>query len=86
MTPAIRRGVEYLLRVQALDGAWAEDYTTGAGFAGKLYLDYRFYKDVWPLQALGLARNLMSYGSAWVGLECSDASARASLTGDPRRG
>ncbi len=86
VTPAIRRGVEYLLRVQNMDGSWTEDYTTGAGFAGKLYLDYRFYKDVWPLQALGLAQNLMSHGSAWAGLECADASTRASLTGDPRRG
>ncbi len=85
-TPAIRRGIEYLLRVQELDGSWTESYTTGAGFAGKLYLDYRFYKDIWPLQALGLARNLMTAGSAWAGLACSDDVPRASLTEDPRRG
>lgn len=65
VTPAIRRGIDYLLRAQSGDGTWPETYTTGAGFAGKLYLDYRFYKDAWPLQALGLARNLVERGSAW---------------------
>jgi len=64
-TPAIMRGLDYLLRNQSPDGTWTEDYTTGAGFAGKLYLNYRFYKDVWPLQALGLTRRLLTSGAAW---------------------
>ncbi|MBI3268589.1 MAG: squalene--hopene cyclase [Planctomycetes bacterium] len=65
VTPAIRRGLEFLLREQTSEGTWAESYTTGAGFAGKLYLDYRFYKDAWPLQALTLARRLVHDGAAW---------------------
>lgn len=65
-TRAIERGIDWLLRAQRSDGTWAESYTTGAGFAGKLYLDYRFYKDAWPLQTLGLARNLYAHGGAWL--------------------
>lgn len=57
---AIIRGFNYLTKNQKEQGCWNENYTTGTGFSGKLYLDYRIYKDVWPLSALGLIKNKCS--------------------------
>jgi sporulenol synthase len=85
-TPAITRGLEYLLGTQTEDGTWLEDYTTGAGFAGKLYLDYRFYKDVWPLQALGLASRLLTRGRAVEVCPPSSRTSAALEAGDSGEG
>jgi sporulenol synthase len=48
----IRNGINYLLSTQRSDGSWSEDYPTGSGFAGKLYLNYHMYRNIWPLFAL----------------------------------
>ena len=50
--PALKRGVEYLIRTQNPDGSWSEDETTGTGFPKVFYLKYDIYRNAWPLLAL----------------------------------
>lgn len=52
-SPAVQRGVEYLIRAQRGDGAWDEDLYTGTGFPGAFYIRYHLYRLVFPLMALG---------------------------------
>jgi squalene-hopene/tetraprenyl-beta-curcumene cyclase len=56
--PALRRGVEYLIRMQNGDGSWTEDETTGTGFPKVFYLKYDMYRNSWPLLALATYRKL----------------------------
>jgi len=58
--PALRRGVEYLLRTQNPDGSWTEEETTGTGFPKVFYLKYDSYRNAWPLLALATYRNLLA--------------------------
>jgi len=51
-TPAVKRGIEYLLRTQGEDGAWPEDQFTGTGFPCVFYLKYHLYRLYFPLMAL----------------------------------
>ncbi len=48
--------VDYLIGSQETDVSWSEDYYTGGGFPGTFYLRYEFYKDYFPLMALGKYR------------------------------
>jgi squalene-hopene/tetraprenyl-beta-curcumene cyclase len=57
---AVQAGIDYLLRTQAADGAWVEEYYTGAGFPKVFYLRYDFYRLCFPLIALALYRNHLS--------------------------
>jgi squalene-hopene/tetraprenyl-beta-curcumene cyclase len=57
--PALRRGVEYLIREQNADGSWSELETTGTGFPRVFYLKYDMYRNSWPLLALATYRNLL---------------------------
>jgi squalene-hopene/tetraprenyl-beta-curcumene cyclase len=57
--PALRRGVEYLIREQNADGSWSEDETTGTGFPRVFYLKYDIYRNTWPLLALAAYRKLV---------------------------
>ncbi|MBW2733150.1 MAG: hypothetical protein JRH20_12225 [Deltaproteobacteria bacterium] len=50
--PVITRGVSYLQRHYQRGIGWSENYPTGAGFAGKLYLVYHNYRNLWPARAL----------------------------------
>jgi squalene-hopene/tetraprenyl-beta-curcumene cyclase len=50
---AVERGVRYLVDTQRDDGSWDEDFYTGTGFPGAFYLDYRLYRLVFPISALG---------------------------------
>ena len=50
--PALKRGVEYLIRNQNPDGSWTEEETTGTGFPKVFYLKYDIYRNSWPLLAL----------------------------------
>ena len=50
--PALKRGIEYLVRTQNTDGSWSEDETTGTGFPKVFYLKYDMYRNNWPLLAL----------------------------------
>ena len=52
-SPAVRRGVEFLLRTQQEDGNWNEPEFTGTGFPRVFYLRYHLYRTYFPLMALG---------------------------------
>ena len=57
-TPAVARGIRYLLATQRADGTWEETQCTGTGFPGVYYLTYGLYRAYFPLMALGLFRRL----------------------------
>ena len=52
-TPAIQRGIKYLLTTQNEHGTWDEFETTGTGFPKVFYLEYTMYRLYFPLLALG---------------------------------
>jgi len=60
--PALRRGIEYLVRTQNPDGSWTEHETTGTGFPKVYYLKYDIYRNSWPLLALATYRKLLAAG------------------------
>jgi squalene-hopene/tetraprenyl-beta-curcumene cyclase len=49
---AASRGIDYLLRTQAVDGTWHEPEFTGTGFPQVFYLRYHYYPIYFPLLAL----------------------------------
>jgi squalene-hopene/tetraprenyl-beta-curcumene cyclase len=51
-SPAVRNGIDYLLRTQQPDGNWHEDQCTGTGFPKVFYLKYHLYRLYFPLMAL----------------------------------
>lgn len=56
-SPAIDRGVDYLLRTQRADGSWRDEPWTATGFPRVFYLRYHYYAVYFPLMALsGYAR------------------------------
>ena len=57
--PALKRGIEYLIRTQNSDGSWSEDEITGTGFPRVFYLKYDIYRNSWPLLALATYRNIV---------------------------
>jgi squalene-hopene/tetraprenyl-beta-curcumene cyclase len=57
-SPAVERGVEYLLRSQGADGFWHEPQFTATGFPRVFYLRYHGYAKFFPLWALARYRNL----------------------------
>ena len=58
---AVRRGVDFLLRMQLGDGSWDDEHWTGTGFPRVFYLKYHLYDDYFPL--LALARYRQATGS-----------------------
>jgi squalene-hopene/tetraprenyl-beta-curcumene cyclase len=58
--PAVKRGIDYLLRTQGDDGFWAEQLFTATGFPRVFYLRYHGYPRYFPLWALARYRNLTS--------------------------
>ncbi len=50
--PSVKRGVEFLLQTYQPGAGWKETYPTGAAFAGRLYLVYHNYRNLWPAMAL----------------------------------
>ncbi|HET8583131.1 MAG TPA: squalene--hopene cyclase [Jatrophihabitans sp.] len=52
-SPAVRRGVAWLVETQRPDGGWDEDLYTGTGFPGDFYINYEMYRLVFPISALG---------------------------------
>jgi squalene-hopene/tetraprenyl-beta-curcumene cyclase len=54
-SPALQRGVAWLVERQRSDGDWDEEAYTGTGFPGDFYIGYRLYKLVFPIMALGRA-------------------------------
>lgn len=59
-SPALLRGVDYLLTHQASDGSWRDEYWTGTGFPKVFYLRYHLYATYFPLEALGTYRRKSS--------------------------
>lgn len=56
-TPAVTRGIQYLLDHQNEDGTWTELEFTGTGFPLVFYLRYHMYPQYFPLFALAMYRN-----------------------------
>lgn len=51
-SPAVRRGIAYLMETQNPDGTWDEPEYTGTGFPRVFYLRYHYYRIYFPLMAL----------------------------------
>ncbi|TMK40660.1 MAG: squalene--hopene cyclase [Actinobacteria bacterium] len=52
-TPAVERGLRWLIEHQREDGTWDEPWYTGTGFPGDYYINYHLYRLLFPLSALG---------------------------------
>jgi squalene-hopene/tetraprenyl-beta-curcumene cyclase len=52
-TPALRRGLAWLVATQRADGSWDEPEYTGTGFPSDYYINYHLYRLTFPLMALG---------------------------------
>jgi squalene-hopene/tetraprenyl-beta-curcumene cyclase len=61
-SPALKNGLEYLIRTQNADGSWTENETTGTGFPRVFYLKYDMYRNAWPLLALATYQQLLERG------------------------
>jgi len=57
-SPAVKRGIDYLLATQKGDGTWDEEQFTGTGFPKYFMIRYHLYRDCFPLSALGTYRRL----------------------------
>jgi squalene-hopene/tetraprenyl-beta-curcumene cyclase len=55
---SVRRGVEFLLGTQKLDGFWSDPDFNAPGFPRVFYLKYHGYDNYFPLLALARYRNL----------------------------
>ena len=62
-SPAVRRGVEYLLRTQRADGLWSDPGFTAPGFPRVFYLRYHGYCAYFPLWALAAYRGRLRPGT-----------------------
>jgi squalene-hopene/tetraprenyl-beta-curcumene cyclase len=51
-SPAVQRGVDYLIQTQQPNGTWHETEFTGTGFPRVFYLRYHYYCLYFPLMAL----------------------------------
>jgi squalene-hopene/tetraprenyl-beta-curcumene cyclase len=57
-SPAVHRGIHYLLRTQRPDGLWDDADFTSPGFPRVFYLRYHGYEKYFPLWALSRYRSL----------------------------
>ncbi len=55
-SPSARRGAEWLISHQNMEGGWDEEYFTGTGFPGHFYIRYHGYAQYFPLLALAKYR------------------------------
>jgi squalene-hopene/tetraprenyl-beta-curcumene cyclase len=53
-SPAVKAGIDYLVKNQKKDGRWDEEYFTGTGFPSHFMIRYHLYRDIFPLMALGM--------------------------------
>ncbi len=61
-SPAVARGIDFLLGRQAADGFWREPQFTATGFPRVFYLRYHGYAKFFPLWALARYRKLTQSG------------------------
>ncbi len=59
LSPAVRRGIDYLVRAQLPDGSWNESFFTGTGFPRVFYLRYHLYRVYFPLMAMARYRSAL---------------------------
>jgi squalene-hopene/tetraprenyl-beta-curcumene cyclase len=59
-SPAVSRGVQWLVNTQCEDGGWEELQYTGTGFPSDYYINYHLYRLVFPVMALGRCLNARS--------------------------
>jgi squalene-hopene/tetraprenyl-beta-curcumene cyclase len=52
-SPAVERGLAFLVETQRPDGTWDEPYHTGTGFPSDFYINYHLYRLLFPIMALG---------------------------------
>jgi len=52
-SPALARGVDWLVATQRSDGTWDEPQYTGTGFPSDYYINYHLYRLTFPVMALG---------------------------------
>jgi squalene-hopene/tetraprenyl-beta-curcumene cyclase len=52
-SPAVDRGIAWLLGTQRADGGWDEPQYTGTGFPSDYYINYHLYRLTFPIMALG---------------------------------
>jgi squalene-hopene/tetraprenyl-beta-curcumene cyclase len=52
-SPALARGVAWLVGTQREDGGWDEPQYTGTGFPSDYYINYHLYRLTFPIMALG---------------------------------
>jgi len=64
--PAVKRGIDWLIRTENAEGFWDEAPYTGGGFPRVFYLRYHGYSKFFPLWALARYRNLVRTNSAEV--------------------
>ncbi len=62
-TPAVERGIQYLVSTQKQDGTWDEEAFTGTGFPKFFMIKYHIYRNCFPLMALGRFRRLRGENS-----------------------
>jgi squalene-hopene/tetraprenyl-beta-curcumene cyclase len=58
-SPAVARGIRYLVETQQDEGLWDEALYTAVGFPRVFYLRYHGYRAFFPLWALARYRNLL---------------------------
>lgn len=59
-SPAVARGIRYLVETQRPDGSWDDPRWNGTGFPRVFFLKYHLYPVYFPLWALGVYRNALS--------------------------
>ncbi len=52
-SPALARGLAWLVSTQRADGSWDEPQYTGTGFPSDYYINYHLYRLTFPVMALG---------------------------------
>ncbi|HSZ06258.1 MAG TPA: squalene--hopene cyclase [Solirubrobacteraceae bacterium] len=78
-SPALARGVAWLVSTQRADGSWDEPQYTGTGFPCDYYINYHLYRLSFPIMALG--RCLEAVGENLPEDDAADARQDASNGG-----